>query len=212
MVEGPYGIGKHQVAVACARLLGLKAVELPLGRMFALRMLSTPQELLLDTLLAATPHMSREPALLVVSDGQLLGTLSQSDFFQALLELNRLPQTVLLATTDNRDALAGWPDTVSLPCPGLKGEEEGRRLLAVAYPQLEFADPVAGALCRAAAAPKLGIVPGRLLYVARLAQALRYPSGKEDRRGLFSDDAIAAVAMVRQAWQKERHRRGDALT
>lgn len=197
---GPAGVGKRTVLFAVAERMGLSAVELPLRRILTDRILQTPMECFLDTVLVAAGHMA-EGDLLAVSDAELIAELPQDMPRYVLTELNILPNVVLLADTH------GWaaektPCVVPLACPGLADTHEACELMRAHGEEPDLAGPALSMICRAASLPAVGIVPGRLLYVARLAKAMTAKEGSISARQPLSPDEVApAIHTAQQAYQ-----------
>ncbi len=205
-LAGPFGVGKHTLALAAADLLELLPVELPLGRLLGNRMLATPQEMLLDTILAGTPFLTGCASLLILSDAELLARLPQRDRFQALLELGRLPHVLLLATVEDASTVE-MPQVIGITCPGLKGHAETLELLKTEQPDLRPVDSAIRAICRESRVQGVGIVPARLLFLARLGHTILDPDNPSRNQDLFPDDASAAIGVARRAWQETREER-----
>ena len=213
-VRGIDGAGKRTLAATVAdrkqwRLRG----EMPLGRLFAERMLQTPVEGALDAILTLAPACG--PAdLVAVSDAELLMTVDKRARAILLRELARLPHVVLLA----RPA-ADVPDDVAvIACPGLEHTQDARKVIAGEHPEIEFAGGALAMLVRAASVRGVGIVPGRLLYLVRLARAcltgvrpgdLAETDGAADPGGglaepliLAPDEVSAAIEVAHQVWSE----------
>ena len=169
-------------------------------------MLATPQEMFLDAILDGTLCLKEKGSLLVVSDAELLAGLSERDQFQVLLELNRLPHALLLGTVEAAVQLE-LPNIVSLACPGLKEHAEARALFKIERSSLKLVDSAVEALCRESRVSGVGIVPGRLLFLAGLGHAMLEPAGLSGNRELFPDDVFAAIGVAKQAWRDERKER-----
>ena len=213
---GLEGIGKRTMTASLA-LHGYELVgELALSRLLIKRVFTTPLELVVETLLAGNRCMG-EDDLLVISDAELLETIPRSIRSQLFRELARLPHVVLTArprqTQFQRDSL------VRLEIPGLTFEE-ARLFAATMYPHVEFAGSALDLLIQGCLS-EAGVVPGRLIYLVDLAQALldpatRYldlvsPAEKKPRLEsenlpkdvtfvLAPDEVVAALRIVASAW------------
>jgi hypothetical protein len=216
-LRGIDGTGKRTLAATIAvekqwRLRG----EMPLGRLFAERILQTPVEGALDAILTLAPTC--EPAdLVAVSDAELLMTVDKRSRAILLRELARLPHVVLLARP-----VADVPDLVAaIACPGLEHTQDARKVVAGEHPEVEFAGDALAMLARASRVRGVGIVPGRLLYLVRLAKAcltgvragdLHEPDGAtpalaaDSDAGLLEalilapDEVSAAIVVAHQVW------------
>ena len=188
-VSGPRGIGRRTLLATAAMRAGRKAVELPLGRILVPeRVLKSPLEMLLETTLAAVEALD-ESRILIVSDGEILSRVTSPAREQALLELSRLPRLALVATA----APAG---VVDLPCPGLAGGGEVEELLAAEGPEPVFLGPALTMLAAAAKVEGHGILPGRLLFLVRLARTIAGPDAGE----LPPDAVLPAIRAAARAW------------
>jgi len=166
---GPDGVGKRTTAAAVARRMDWSLVgELPLARLLVDRVLQTPLETALDTVLAAAASLGAGD-LLVVSDAELLELMGKPTCESVLREFARLPHVLLLA----RPGAVGPDHVVTLECPGLDCAEDARALVEAEYPDIFFAGAALELAIRAATVPGVGLIPGRLLYLVRLAKALR---------------------------------------
>jgi hypothetical protein len=201
LLRGPAGVGRHTVAAHVARAMDLEPVELPLRRLVINRVLSTPTELMLEVLIAGQACLG-ERHLVLLSDAELLAALPGSSR-QLLAEAALLPNVLLLAADD---AAARMPaDVAALDCPGLADAGEAAELIAAHFGgNVVAADAALAIAARAALAPGAGILPGRVLYIVRLASAMR-GAGGEKCGPLCPDDVIAAVRTARQAWQATGH-------
>ncbi len=215
------GIGKRTMAATMARWMGWSICgELPLARLLIERMLQTSSELLLDTLLAAGEVLG--PAdMLVVSDAELLTTLKR-DRLPVLRELARLPHVVLLS----RPSAMGMDNVIPLVCPGLESVEDARAMVADQHPELEFIGAGFDLLVQAASVHESGIVPGRLLYLVRLAKAFLSdrqkdisaeegpcPVGVGENKSkivLAPDEVSSAIILTRPA-REDRIRADDSV-
>ncbi len=198
-LTGPAGVGKRTVAATAAGRLGLHGVELPLGRILIDRVFSTPAETLLGTLLAAAEAVAEGQELLVASGGEWLARLPGGARRQMLAELSRLPNAVLVA---GDGAVGRMRGIAAVPCPGLGEAAEVEQLLAAGFPQVRLLGSAREMICRAAAVRGVGILPGRLLYVVRLAVALmEHPEGKAPE--LSPDEAATAIRIARGAWETD---------
>ncbi|HUT91709.1 MAG TPA: hypothetical protein VMY37_19575 [Thermoguttaceae bacterium] len=215
---GPDGVGKRVMAAAAARWMGWSLVgELPLSRLLVERVLQRPLETALDTVLAAGASLGEED-LLVVSDAELLAKLADPTCRSVVRELARLPHVVLVA----RPGAVRTDQLVTLSCPGLESVDDVRTLVAAEHPRVSFAGAALHLAMRAASVPGVGVLPGRLLYVVRLAMALRprdladeictsdSASGKasarrtETREAVLAPDEIStAVTLACSAWTEQ---------
>jgi len=218
---GPDGVGKRVMASAAARWMDWSlAGELPLSRLLVDRVLQKPLETALDTALAAGASLGADD-LLVVSDAELLGKLPDPIRRSIDRELARLPHVVLVA----RPGATPTDQRVTLTCPGLEAMDDVRALVAAEHPRVSFAGPALPLATRAASVPGVGVVPGRLLYLVRLAVALR-PRDLPDEVGpsdpfeggsgkapapragacevvLAPDEISSAVTLASSAWSEE---------
>ena len=168
-LAGPDGVGKRTTAAAVARRMGWSLLgELPLSRLLIDRVLQTPLETALDTVLAAAASLEADD-LLVVSDAELLELLENQTCESVLRELARLPHVILLA----RPGSVPSDHVVSMDCPGLDRPEDAHKLVEVEHPEVFFAGAALDLAIRAATVRGVGLIPGRLLYLVRLAKALR---------------------------------------
>jgi len=213
---GLEGIGKRTMA-ASLMLHGYRLVgELVLSRLLIKRVFTTPIELVVETLLAGNKSMDGED-LLVISDAELLETMPRSIHDQIIRELARLPHVVLTARPKLKQHAVD--NLVGLDVPGLTVAEA--RLFATAkYQNIEFAGSAMDLLIDGCYSPT-GVVPGRLLYLIDLAQALLGPAThyldptpptekephqegedqqKEGKIVLAPDEIAAALRIVSSAW------------
>jgi len=215
---GPDGVGKRVMAAAAARWMGWSLVgELLLSRLLVERVLQRPLETALDTVLAAGASLGADD-LLVVSDAELLARLPDPIRRSVVRELARLPHVVLVA----RPGASPTDQRVTLTCPGLEEMDDVRTLVAAEHPRVSFAGAALHLAARAASVPGVGVIPGRLLYLVRLALALRprdltdeilacdSVSGKasarhtEPREAVLAPDEISsAVTLASTAWTEE---------
>ena len=200
-LAGPRGVGKRTLTVAAAGMLGLSPIELPLQRLFVERILQTPLELFLDTVLAATAVMG-DDELLVVNDAEVVARFAPRHRRQMLVELSRLPNVVLLLNSDDLAAMR-MADIVTLSCPGLADVEEARELLEASSPGLTLEGPALEMVCRASSMGRLGIIPARLLHLVRLGQLLVDPREPSPSGSFSPDEAAPAIEMARQAWDSD---------
>ena len=195
-VIGPEGVGKHVLAMAAAGQLDLlRAVELPLGRLFVDRIFPTGFEVFLSTILRGAVDMD-ETDLLVVSDTQLLDALAGPVRDQILRELSRVPRVLLLSHA-TAPTLAG---IIALECPGLADLDEAQQLVALEFPGSNLEGPTLEMLCRAASGHEVGIIPARLLSLVRMGLRLSH-AGEALSATLRPDDAAAAIGLVKGAWE-----------
>lgn len=186
------GAGKRAAAAAVAEVMGLRPVELPLGRLLIERVFQTPVEAAVETALAAAGGLA-EDELLVVSGGEATRGLTSSHRRQLGDELARLKRVVLLSSVP-----APMPQAVVLELPGLTHPDEVLSLIEESHPDLEVEGPVCGMLGKAARVPKWGMIPGRILLLVRLALSLRGDGGPPER--LSPDDAAPAVQLASRGW------------
>jgi hypothetical protein len=215
---GLRGIGKRTMAASLAlhgyRLGG----ELVLSRLLVKRIFTTPIELVVETLLAGNKSMESED-LLVISDAELLETMPRSIRDQVIHELARLPHVVLTARSRRKQSAVDH--LLRLDVPGLT-VAEARFLIAAEYPNIEFAGSAMDLLIQSCHSTA-GILPGRLLYLTDLAQAILGPAPnyldsheptdkqdhqdgedrqKQDEIVLAPDEIAAALRMVGSAWAR----------
>ena len=199
VLVGPAGVGKHVIAAAVATRDEMVPVELPLARLLVNRVLSTPAETFLETVIAAGSGLGTKD-LLVVTDAELITRLTAYQRYQMLMELGRLPRVMLVATA----GAAGWrcpSGLVRLACPGLANEQEGGRLLGEHFPGLEFVGSAMAMLCHASRLASVGIIPARLLFLARLGLERGDRAGAPKK--FFPDDAATVVQTGAPAWKEE---------
>jgi len=217
---GPDGVGKRTTAAAIARRMGWSLVgELPLSRLLIERVLQTPLETALDTVSTAARSLRRDD-LLVVSDAELLGLLEDQVCESILRELARLPHVILAA----RPGAVRTGQVVTLECLGLESVEEVRALLKAEHAEVFFAGAALELAIRAATISGVGVVPGRLLYLVRLAKALRpadvadeprasgpgpdtaTESRRETERIVVAPDEItSAITLAAPAWADDAY-------
>jgi len=197
---GPPGVGKRVTLLAVAERLDMSAVELPLRRIFTDRILQTPMECFLDTVLVAAKYAA-EDDLIAVSDADLTTSLPPNSSQQAMLELSRLPNVALL-TSSGSWATEKTPGVVPIACAGLADMGEASGLLAIEEPSLAFVGPALSMICRAASLPGVGIIPGRLLYLARLAKSLTAYDDSSRPQSLSPDEVAPAISIGQDAWRE----------
>ena len=216
---GPDGVGKRTTAVAVAGQMNWELVgELPLSRLLVDRVLQTPPETALDTALVAAASL-QEDQLLVVSDAERLDCLEGQTRAAFLGELVRLPHVILLA----RHHAARTRGLVILECPGLESADDAEALVRTEHPEVSFAGAALDLAMRAATVRGVGLIPGRLLYLVRLAKALRprdlpeetpaaeprsryiAEGGREDETVVLAPDEISsAITLTARTWTSER--------
>jgi hypothetical protein len=215
-LAGPDGVGKRTMAAAVARQAGWSLVgELPLSRLLIDRALQTPVETALDAVLAAAAALGRDD-LLVISDAELLERMEDALCRSVLRELARLPHVILLA----RPNVFRTDGLVTLECPGLEGLDDAGALVECEHPEVSFAGAALEMAARAASVRGVGVAPGRLLYLVRLAKALRPPDladdvqapgvSAPDKRGaergevlLAPDEISSATTLAVSAWAED---------
>lgn len=192
---GPEGVGKRTLLAGLAAEHGWAAIELPLRRVFLERVFQTPIECFLELLLAAAGRLG-EKDLLVVSDAEMLAGAPEPRQRHIVAELSLLPRVCLAARPVGAPPPYG---VVAMSCPGLDGPEEVAALLAAELPDVRFEGAGLGLLARAASLPGAGVVPGRLLYLVRLAVALF--EGEEGAPVVLApDEAARVIGLARSAW------------
>ena len=197
---GPAGVGKRTIAAAAARALGLRPQELPLSRILFDRFCSTALELLLETVIAGSVRLGADE-LVVLSDAEVLGRLSSRLRRQVVQELSRLPRRVLLAS-----AIPEGCEVIPLVCHALKTMDEVNELVRLHYPQLLLDEPVLNMISRSASVPEAGVLPGRALYLVRLALSLA-EHGNPTR--LTPDDVAPAQYLTERLWGIRPHGSAD---
>ena len=219
-LTGVDSIGKRTLVAAVARrqkwtLLG----ELPLGRFLLDRALENPFEGLFD-LLPALADTIQPDDLIAVSDVELLSETDPVTATLVLRELARLPHVVLLT----RPPATRFGETISLDCPALETADDARKLLCSVYGEaLVYAGAALEMLLRAAAIAPHGVIPGRLLFLVRLARSLRGnqdegsaieaagkpipgPEGSDPRQFVLAPDDVApAIQLASSTWEDGHH-------
>jgi hypothetical protein len=213
-LRGFAGVGRRTLAVAAAERLGLVPVELPLGQILAVgRVLQTPLEVLQDTLLAGLKHMTASD-LFLVRDAELLSMLPLVQQRAVLEMVGRLPHALLLA--DGSLETPPIPGVVYLGCPGLDNESDALALVAAHLPEAKVEGPALRQVCKAASADESGILPGRLLFLVRVALSSSGASAviTDDGVGpaetgdvrpsgsIAPDEANQAVEWTADAWRR----------
>ena len=199
-VTGMAGVGRHTLVGETARRLKLRPRELRLNPIMVDRMLATPQESLVDTLLVACSQLTVGD-LLVVSDAELIAVLPSAQRRPAIAELARVPRVVMLA--DAGTPIRGrLPNTIVVNCPGLRRREEARALIVQQWPDLKLEDAALTVLLRTSTVRSVGVLPSRLLYLLRLSRVLPDRGRAPQWDGVCADDAAAATAMTRPAWEQ----------
>jgi len=188
-LTGVPGAGRRTLVAAAAAELGLTPLELPLGRILVPdRVMQSPLELLIDTLLGAAAALEPD-GLLALTEAEILHHVKPADRFEIHAELCRLPSAVLVTAHP-------LPGCVTLACKGLDGPEAAAELLRVEAPEIELIDAALGMACAAARGPDRLVLPARLLFVVRLAHSL-----DNARKGPLSPDDLApAVRLAGDAW------------
>jgi hypothetical protein len=189
-LAGIDGVGKCAVTTEVAAICGYDAVELPLSSALIERVFQTRDETVIEAAAAAAKELG-DGGLLAVTDADLLFGLDDTLRHQILRELGRVRRVLLHA----RGALP-LRGLIGLACPGI-GSEDVPALLAAHELDGEFVGAAPEMLARSARVDGVGVVPARLLYLARLA------SGRsESHAGCVSPDEVtAAVALAGPSWR-----------
>jgi hypothetical protein len=228
VLYGVDDIGKRTLLANAAGRAGLTVQgELPLRRVLYDGVFEYGIEKISKTIHIVEETLDAKDVL-IISDGHLLTQMSATMRDEILLrELARLPCRVVL--TSPRGPLQA-ANTLSLPCPGLETVEEAEEVIRAKYPPeaLRFHEPALELLARGASAGTQGIVPGRLLYLIKLATPLlgghradhnvleheEAPHGgaqdsaenNEHQIVLSPDEIVMAISTVRPAWmEREGH-------
>jgi hypothetical protein len=217
-LNGIDSIGKRtMVAVMARRRRWRLRGELPLGRFAIDRALENPFEGLFD-LLPELAETLEPDDLIAVTDVELLAQTDRTTSALVLRELARLPRVVLLA----RPPASTVGAVLSLECPSLESADDARTLLRSVYGEsLVFAGTALEMLLRAATVDALGIIPGRLLFLVRLARSLlgnqgeqlrveaeenpaSDPEGRSAARAVLAPDEIApAIQLACSTWDDD---------
>jgi hypothetical protein len=131
--------------------------------------------------------------LTVFSAAEWLTKLSLLDRLQTLTELSRLRRVVLVSEHSFGRALGA--QCVSLACPGL-ARDDCAALIAAECPALEVAEAALDMMARAAWEPGFGVIPRRLLLLARLAQSLTDGTDRTEAEVIRPDDVAPAIALL----------------
>ena len=79
---------------------------------------------------------------------------------------------------------------------------KGREIVGLEFSHVAFAGPALDMLAIAATVPGVGCVPGRLLYMVRLAAGLQ--GQRAEVQSVAPDEAADAIEMAGPAWQDSR--------
>lgn len=206
LLWGPGGVGRRTLLGEVAARFCLTGIELPLGRLLSSRVFQSASEACMDFLLEARPELDK--VLLAVSGAEWICSMSSPfDRRWFLDELGRLPHVVLL--TDQQLQLATGDRCVILACRGLTIAQSAE-LLAVECPRCSVSRPVLEMMARIASLPDVGVVPARLVFLARLAESILGASAAGERRELHPDDVAPAIATVAETWNR-RTATGEGL-
>ena len=208
-VLGPAGCGRKLVVETAAKRRGLSMFgELSLGQLWVPRALRTPCESLLDGIHALADTAELE-SLVVITGAELLAGAPPIVRQELLHQFSHLPNVVLVGS-----AQAAYENVIPLPLPGLNETDEALALLQLELPRVALTGAALPMLCRAASEPPHGILPGRLLYLVRLAltqlelapsEAGQSEAGPKQQTILTPDDVSLAIELAGRAWPRDDH-------
>jgi len=194
-ISGVPGVGRRTLAACVAQSLSLHPVELPISRCLIERTMQQPMETVLDTLMAGADAL-RPDELLVVSEAEWIHALELARRV-VLAELSRLPRVLLVGAPVPQT----WTDGVIVQeCLGLESADDVEALIKANSMEVQFAGPALNLLMRTAAVEGVGVVPGRLLFLVRLAMSVSTCSPL-----ITPDDAAHAAELGKTAWREAVH-------
>jgi len=201
-ISAPRGVGKRTFAAAIARQRGWRAIDFRMGPMLLDRFLTAPPESVLDALVSVLDTLGPDD-ILVVSQAEAMIRLDPFHERYLMEEFARLDNVLLLSTPLRAHDVAG--ESVGLSIPGLQNAKEAEELLSAEFEGSEFEPAAIAALARAATSrrPDVGIVPGRLLQLARLGESL-LPPAERSARPVYPDEVMAAAGLARAACGRHR--------
>ena len=147
--------------------------------------------------MGAADHLGPNDVL-VISDAEIFQRVERLRRPHMLRELALLPRVCLLS----RQTSPPQDGVVPLACPGLESYHEVEALVAAEFPDVSFEGAALELLAQSAAYDTVGVIPGRLLYLVRLAVTLLgLASGSPIV--LAPDEAANVISLARPAWAEQ---------